>query len=301
MIPIIKQRSIWLILSSIMVIAAVLSLAVWQLRLGIDFTGGSLLEVSYAGERPNAAAITQRLKDAEIKDAEVKVSGEKEVIMRFSTVNEDTHQKILTQLKKDDSKLIEKSFESIGPVIGTELKQKSLLALVLAIVMILFYITFAFRKVSFPVASWKYGLSAILALFHDLVFVLGIFAVLGKFAGIELTSAFIPAFLTVLGFSVHDTIVVFDRIRENLIRYSGSFHEIVQKSLSETIVRSINTSVTVLLVLAALYMWGGETLRSFSLALFLGIAIGTYSSIFVASPMLVLWHDMTAKRRGEKA
>ncbi|MEK7618764.1 MAG: protein translocase subunit SecF, partial [Patescibacteria group bacterium] len=242
--------------------------------------------------------IQERLDAVDMKEVEMKDSGEKGVLLRFKTVTEETHQKILAELKKDDGTLLEKSFQSIGPVIGQELKSKSLMAILLALVMILLYITIVFRKVSYPVASWKYGTAAIFALFHDLLFVLGIFAVLGHFRGVEIQSSFIPAFLTVLGFSVHDTIVVFDRIRENLQKFKGEFAEIVQKSLSETIVRSINTSFTVLLVLSALYFFGGETLKTFSLALLLGIGIGTFSSIFVASPLLVFWHEWSAKKKG---
>lgn len=294
---IIKLRIVWLSISGVMVVAAVVALALWQLRLGVDFTGGSLLEISYSQTRPTNPQLQERFESAGLKDIEMKDVGGKEKLFRFKTVTEETHQKVLAELRKDDAGLTEKSFQSIGPVIGSELKSKSLGAIALALLMILIYITIVFRKVSYPVASWKYGISAIVALLHDLVFVLGIFAVLGKFGGIEITSSFIPAFLTVLGFSVHDTIVVFDRIRENLLKYRGDFEEIVEKSIGETIVRSINTSLTVLLVLAALYFFGGETLKTFSLALLLGIAAGTYSSIFVASPLLVVWHKMTSSKK----
>ncbi len=294
---IIEKRYSWLLVSALMVVVAIIALSFWQLKFGIDFTGGSLLEVAYSDVRPSLENLTGTLERTGIKDAEIKPSGEKGVIFRFKTVDEPTHQALIAELKKEDSGLVERSFDSIGPVIGSELKQKSIFAVVLALLMILLYISFVFRKVSFPVASWKYGTCAIIALFHDLLFVLGIFAFLGHFAGIEINSSFIPAFLTVLGFSVHDTIVVFDRVRENLTKFRGEFEDIVNKSLNETIVRSINTSMTVILVLLAIYLFGGETIKTFSLALLLGIAIGTYSSIFVASPMLVVWNEQEAKRR----
>ncbi len=296
-VGIINKRYLWLSISAIMVAVGIIALGLWQLKFGIDFTGGSLLEVAYSKSRPALEDLTATLERASIKDAEIKPSGEKGVIFRFKTVDEPTHQAIVAELKKEDSGLVERSFDSIGPVIGSELKQKSIFAIILALLMILLYISFVFRKVSFPVASWKYGTCAIIALFHDLLFVLGIFAFLGHFAGIEINSSFIPAFLTVLGFSVHDTIVVFDRVRENLTKFRGEFEDIVNKSLNETIVRSINTSMTVLLVLLAIYLFGGETIKTFSLSLLLGIAIGTYSSIFVASPMLVAWNEWEAKRR----
>lgn len=296
MISIVQTRRIWLTFSAIITIASIIALGLWQLRLGIDFTGGSLLEVSYSKERAANEKIKERFFAAGIQDVEVKIAGEQSVIMRFSDVTNETHQKILAELKKDDASLVEKSFESIGPVIGEELKRKSIIALVIALLAILAYITYVFRKVSYPVESWKYGMAAVIALFHDALFVLGAFAILGKFAGIEIASSFIPAFLTVLGFSVHDSIVVFDRIRENLIKSRGEFSEIVNQSFNQTFARSINTSVTVLLVLFAVYFLGGETMKNFALTLILGISIGTYSSIFVASTLLVVWHGDGKKR-----
>ncbi len=295
---IISKRSLWLSISGVMVVVGLVALGIWQLKLGIDFTGGSLLEVAYSSQAPSLENLTATFSSLDIHDPEIKPSGERGIIVRFKTIDEPTHQKLIAELKKTDSALVERSFDSIGPVIGAELKQKSIFAIVLALLMILLYIAFVFRKVSHPVASWKYGTSAILAVFHDLIFLLGIFALLGTFGGVEINSSFIPAFLTVLGFSVHDTIVVFDRIRENLTKFRGSFDEIVNKSLNETIVRSINTSFTVLLVLLAIFLFGGETIKTFALALFLGIAVGTYSSIFVASPLLVVWNDWDARRKG---
>lgn len=296
-LQIIPKKNLFLTIAAAMTLAGVIALFLWQLRLGIDFTGGSLLEVVYSAPRPAVEILKQKVESIGIKEYDVKLAGDHGVMLRLSAIDEDTHQKILTELKKDDTNLIQKSFESIGPVIGEELKSKSVWALIVALLMIMAYITYAFRKVSYPVASWKYGVSAIFALLHDLIFVLGIFAVLGHFAGIEVTSSFIPAFLTVLGFSVHDTIVIFDRIRENLLKYRGNFEEIVNKSLNETVVRSVNTSFTVLLVLLALYLLGGDTLKTFALALLFGIGVGTYSSIFVASPILVAWHMMSLKKK----
>lgn len=296
-LQIIPKRNLFLAIATGMTLMGIIALFLWQLRLGIDFTGGSLLEIVYTASRPTVETLKQKVAAVGIKEYEIKITGEHGVMLRLPTINEDTHQTILSELKKDDQNLIQKSFESIGPVIGEELKTKSIWALGVALLMIMAYITYAFRKVSYPVASWKYGVSAIFALLHDLIFVLGIFAFLGYFAGIEVTSSFIPAFLTVLGFSVHDTIVIFDRIRENLLKYRGNFEEIVNKSLNETIVRSMNTSFTVLLVLLALYFLGGDTLKTFALALLLGIGVGTYSSIFVASPILVAWHMMSLQKK----
>lgn len=294
-LPIIKLRTFWLSIAAMYTVVAIISLITFGLKFGIEYTGGSLLEIEYANTRPEASALSARLETLDIRDAEIKPADEKGMILRFRDVDEDTHQKILAELKKDDAALSERAFESIGPVIGEELRTKSLWALAIALLLICLYISIVFRKVSFPVSSWKYGVVALVTLFHDVPFVLGAFALLGKFGGIEVTSSFIPAVLTVIGFSVHDTIVVFDRIRENLMKHRGHFDEIVNMSINQTIVRSINTSLTVLLVLAAIFFFGGESLKYFALALILGIGIGTYSSIFIASPLLVIWHNL--KRR----
>lgn len=292
---IIKKRNLWLSIAIIYTTICIVSLAMFGLKVGIEYTGGSLLEVVYSQKAPSIDHLREQLNSAGIADAEIKQAGDTGIIFRFKDVNEETHQKVLSALKKDDKNLVENTFESIGPVIGEELKTKSVWALILALIMIGLYISIVFRKVSYPVASWKYGVVALITLFHDVPFVLGIFALLGKFGGVEITSSFIPAILTVIGFSVHDTIVVFDRIRENLSKHRGSFEDIVGMSLNQTIVRSLNTSFTVLLVLLAIFFFGGESLKYFALALLLGIGIGTYSSIFIASPLLVVWQQWKKK------
>ncbi|MBI4253306.1 protein translocase subunit SecF [Candidatus Uhrbacteria bacterium] len=290
-LPIIKKRMLFLSIAAAYTLVAIVSLISFGLKFGIEYTGGSLLEVEYSQVRPDTATLSKHFEALDIRDAEIKPAGEKGMIARFRDVDEDTHQKILAELKKGDANLSERAFESIGPVIGEELRTKSLWALLIALLLICLYISIVFRKVSFPVVSWKYGVVALVTLFHDVPFVLGVFALLGKFGGVEITSSFIPAILTVIGFSVHDTIVVFDRIRENLTKHRGNFEEIVNMSINQTIVRSINTSLTVLLVLFAIFFFGGESLRYFALALIFGIGIGTYSSIFIASPLLVIWHN----------
>ena len=183
-------------------------------------------------------------------------------------------------------------FDSVGPSIGQELKRKSLYAIITVLIAIVLYIAWAFRKVSKPVASWKYGMTAIIALFHDVMIVLGVFAVLGRFLDMEINTAFVAAILTVLGYSVNDTIVVFDRIRENLPRSDEDFESTVNISVNQTLRRSINTSLTTLLVLLSIFFFGGTTIRDFVLALSIGVFIGTYSSIFLASPVLVVWEKL---------
>lgn len=304
MLNIIGKRKIWFSFSGVLFLASVAALLVWGLKLGIDFTGGSILELQFHAARPENVKITEALKPLGYGDALIQPAGEKAVLIRTRTLDEPTHQKVVTAIREaaktdaDKTAFDEKSFESIGPTIGAELRQKAFGAIALVLIAIVLYVAFAFRKVSEPVASWKYGVSAVLALFHDVVIPVGIFAALGHFLGYEIDTLFVTAVLTVLGFSVHDTIVVFDRIRENLIKRTGkSFEETVNNSVNETITRSVNTSFTVLLVLLAVYFFGGESTRNFVLVLIIGVIFGTYSSIFIASPLLVEWYNRLGKRR----
>jgi len=292
---IIKYRKIFFILSSLLIIGSLVSLFLWKLNFGIDFSGGALLEVSFNGSTlPSNNQIKGALSEAGIQDAIVQPTSENSVILRFETVDDATHQKIilaLSALAQQDQKFEEKSFESIGPAIGQELKKRAVYAALATLVGILFFISFAFRKVSRPVSSFEYAVAAILALFHDLIITLGIFSFLGKFAGYTVDLPFVAAILTVLGYSVNDTIVVFDRVRENLIKRVGNnFEETVSISINQTFVRSLATSATVFIALLTIYFFGGESTKNFSLALIVGIFFGTYSSIFIASTLLVSWY-----------
>ncbi len=289
---IINSRKIWFTISGSLMALSIIALLVWGLKLGIDFTGGSLLEVSYQTARPSIEEVTQTLSTVELQSLKVQPAGDNDFLIRFENVSEAKHQEVLDQLKNQVSgQLEERKFESIGPTIGMELRDKAVTAIVVVLIFILAYIAYVFRKVSRPVASWKYGLAAIVALFHDILIVTGIFAALGFFFGVEIDTLFVTALLTILGFSVHDTIVTFDRVRENLFKiHNQSFEEIVNRSVNETIIRSINTSLTSILTLLAVYIFGGESVRYFVLALILGFIVGTYSSIFIASPLLVWWN-----------
>jgi len=305
MIPIIHNRRIFFSISAILFAASIFASIFFAitdkstylgLKLGIDFTGGSLLQVDFKTERPANDKIKQELASYDLGELNIQPIGEKGVIMRFKSVEEDTHQKILTALGGAE-KVEEKSFESVGPVIGQELKSRSLYAIVIVIIMIVIYIAYAFRKVSRPVASWRYGVAAIVALIHDVIIPSGFFAVLGHFLGIEVGLLFVTAVLTILGFSVHDTIVVFDRIRENLRKGGfGDFENTVEASINQTIGRSITTSLVVMFTLFAIFLFGGETTKYFALTLLVGVFFGTYSSIFIASPLLVEWEKFRQKR-----
>lgn len=283
---IINARKISYIFSGILVLASFLAVGVWGLRLGIDFTGGSLMEVEFRSARP---AIS-------LPGIIIQPVGERGVILRMPAMDEVGHQALLAELRKY-GELDEKQFTSIGPTIGQELKRNSLYAIILVMVMIALYIAWAFREVSRPISSWKYGLAALVALVHDISIPVGLFAVLGHFYGVSVDTLFVTALLTILGFSVHDTIVVFDRIRENLKKSGGreEFESIVETSLRQTIGRSINTSLTVMLVMFALYFFGGASTKFFALAILVGVFFGTYSSIFIASFLLVSWHRWSLK------
>lgn len=306
----VRNRKITYIFSIILVIASLSSLLVWKLKLGLDFTGGSLLEAEYQegppglGEagRPEIAKIQQAVNGLGFGNILLQPTGEKDIIVRSRDISEIEHQKLLNALNIDNKAPTEKRFDSIGPIIGKELWRKSLIAIGLVVLMIILYIAWAFRKVSKPhignVPSWKYGVAAVVALIHDVAIPSGVFAALGHFKGVEIDILFITALLTTLGFSVHDTIVVFDRIRENLKKDVGkSFEDVVEHSIRQTMARSIFTSMTVIIVLVALLVFGGLTTRYFSLTLLLGITFGTYSSIFLASPLLVTWQKWSEKKK----
>lgn len=292
-IQFIKYSKLWVTITTVIVAVCILLVAVWGLKPGIDFTGGSLLEVSFSQTRPDTKEIQKAFEDLEMKNAVIQRTGDKGVIVRLSFLSEEQHQFVLKELRQrlatDSNVMHEEKFETIGAAISNQLRQRALWAILLVSLGIISYVAYAFRKVSRPVASWKYGLLAIIAMIHDLLLVMGVFAVLGHYFGIEVDVAFVVALLTVLGYSVNDTIVVYDRIRENLLRHrEDSFGEVVNKGLNQTLMRSINTTLTTMLPLFALYFFGGATIHNFVLALLIGIASGAYSSIFIASPLLVL-------------
>lgn len=294
MYKIIQKRKIWLSISGLLVALSLAAIIAWGLNLGIDFTGGSLLEVDFESARLSTVEIQENLKDLELGSLIIQPSGDNGIILRFQDISEEKHQLVLEKLNamNGENQVDELRFDSVGPSIGQELKRKSVLAIIIVLIAIVLYIAWTFRKVSKPVASWKYGLTAIIALFHDVIITVGIFAVLGKFFGVEINTAFVAAILTVLGYSVNDTIVVFDRVRENLPKSEEDFEGTINTSVNQTITRSINTSITTLFVLLSIVFFGGSTIRDFVLALSIGVFVGTYSSIFLASPILVVWEKI---------
>lgn len=291
-IPFIKYSKFWLFVSGAIAVASIVFLFMWGLKPGIDFTGGSLLEVSFQKSRPTVAQVEKTFADLNVHNIVVQPAGELSLIVRSGFLIEDEHQKVLNALRSqygvDDNTVREDRFETIGSSVSKQLRTRALWAIILVNLGIILYVAYAFRQVSFPVASWKYGALAIVALVHDVLLVLGVFAALGHYFGVEVDIAFVVAILTVLGYSVNDTIVVYDRIRENLIRRtSQTFEDMVNGGLNQTLMRSINTTMKTTLPLFALYFLGGSTIHSFVLALIIGIISGAYSSIFIASPLLV--------------
>jgi len=289
---IVTHRKLFYILSGLVIAVSILALAIWGLKPGIDFKGGSLLEASYPDGRPEKARVEEALKPLAV-DASVRPTGESGYLIRMRDLTETEQARVREAVSfAGAQKIVEARFDIIGPVLGKEAAGKSFVAIALVILCIVLFITFAFRKVSEPVASWKYGIITIIALLHDVLVPTGVFAVLGHYAGYEVDALFVTALLVVLGFSVHDTIVVFDRVRENLrisheTKNRKDFATIVGESIQQTFVRSINTSLTTVIALLVLYFVGPEVTKHFSLALGIGIVAGTYSSIFIGSPLLV--------------
>jgi preprotein translocase subunit SecF len=284
---ILKNKSLFLGLSIVLIVTSIVVTLVFGLERGIDFTGGTKIGVTYTAGVPDQLTLKNSIKEKGLGEAvlEAKEGG---YSVKVRNVTDTQRETLLPALSLDgDFPYTEDSFTTVGPSIGKELTQKAILAVIVVIIIIVTFIAFSFRAVSEPVASWKYGLIAISTLAHDIIIPVALFAVLGKVSGAEVDTLF--AILTILAISISDTIVVFDRIRENLkLKISGDFETVVGKSLSQSFTRSVNTSLTVVIVLFAIFFFGPETTKNFALVLITGMIVGTYSSIFVASPLLVL-------------
>lgn len=286
-----KYKVEYFIFSLLIILPGLYFLLTSGLKLGIDFTGGALLEYKFErGINPND--LRQQVSSQGIEIGQISPSSDNVYIIRTKPVDQSKINKLKEALSEKFGKVEERRVEFVGPVIGSELRQKAIIAVALASVIIVLYIAFSFRKIPRPQSSWRFGITAVVALLHDILVVVGVFAILGKFLGIEIDTLFVTALLTVIGFSVHDTIVVFDRIRENLTKHMGRrFIDAANLSVVQTLGRSLNTSLTVVFVLLALLLFGGETLRWFVVALLVGVISGTYSSIFNATALLVWWEE----------
>ena len=298
-----KYKNFFLVFSSLVIIVCAVLMVIWPLKPSIEFTGGSVLEIKYQDNRPASQEVQDKIKDLNLGDVAIQQVEDKGLILRMQSTSEDIHQKVVEKLKETGN-FEEQSFESIGPVVGKELYQKTVLLVIVSLIAMLLYIAFAFRNVPGPVSPWIYGLASFLILTHDVVVPLGVFSVLGKVYGIQVTIPIITALLTVVGYAINNVIVVYDRTRENLLRTRNiNFAEIANISINQTLSRQINTSLAVLFPLFAMYFISGVALKYFSLALILGIITGTYSSIFLATPMLVAWlnfRDGKQKAKGNK-
>jgi preprotein translocase subunit SecF len=295
---IIGKKYFYFIISLVVIIPGIISLFLFGLNLSIDFTGGSRITLSFPNNvsSKNTKDVKNTLNSEKIKTTTLETSN-KLLIVRTEQLSQKQHQRLVSEFNKKFKDVKWEQFETIGPTIGKETTENAIKAVVLASILIIIYIAWSFRKVPKPASSFRFGVCAIIALIHDVLVVLGIFSILGHFFSVEIDSLFVTALLTVIGFSVHDTIVVFDRIRENLRRLNGiTFAKVVNESILQTMSRSLNTSLTVVLVLVALLLFGGESIRWFVVALLIGIISGTYSSIFNASPLLVIWHEKFSKR-----
>jgi|SRR3989338_3579154 len=298
---VVQYRKIWFIFSAILIALSAYAVFAYGFDLSIDFKGGTITEVRYDGERPDKELLEIDLKTLGIGGFSLRPSESDRYIIRTKELSEDERQGLQALLSRNQSTFTIERQNTIGPTAGAELKSKAIKAIAVVVVMIVLFITFAFRRVSKPVSSWKYGLATIVALAHDVIIPTGVFVLLGHFMGVEIDLLFITGLLAILGYSVHDTIVVFDRVRENLRvnveqNLSEDFEIIVGKSVAQTFGRSINTSLTIFITLLALYLVGSPATKDFAFLLIIGIIIGTYSSIFVASPLLVTFYKLQKNR-----
>ncbi len=295
---IVKYRLVFFIISLLLVAGAVVVMVTNGFNWGVDFTGGSILEVEYSNARPEVESVRAAAETLALGPVSVQPAGEQSLILRSRALDESERASLLAALPPDGAAApVQKRFSAIGPSVGEDLARKGIIAVAIVVVLIVVYLTLVFWGVSRPVASWKYGVVAVVKLVHDLAITTGIFVAIGAvWGGAEINALFLAAFLTVLGLSVNDVIAVFDRIRENLRRKAYiHFDETVGHSLTETMARSLNTSLTVIFVLLCLYFFGGSTTREFSLVMALGMVVATYSSVFLASPLLVAWERWSSR------
>lgn len=300
----VKNRKIFFIISGVMLTFCFFVIFYFGFNLGTDFKGGTLIEVGYQ-QKVTKSELQQALKSLNLGSASIRDSGQNNFIIRMKDLN--PQEQILVKETLSLSKNLNyelKRFNSVGPLIGEELKNKALVAIFVVMVITILYIAYAFRNISKPISSWSYGLVSIIALIHDITIPAGAAVVSGKFWGFEIDALFVTALLSLIGYSINDTIIIFDRVRRNLEHNKErniheSFEETVGKSLSQTYGRSINTSLTVFLVLVSLYFFAGSTTQFFVLTLIIGTIAGSYSSIFLAAPLLVSINNYKRKNRKE--
>jgi len=294
----IKHYKIYLIVFAFLIVIGIIILIIFGLKPGIDFVGGSILEVEYKSDRPQSEKIREELSGLDLGTIYIQPTEEKGIIIKMKDISEETHQKVLEKMREGGVEIEEKRFETIGPTISQELKNKTRIVILVALLSMVLYITLAFRRVQKPLRSWVYGLITTIVLFCDVFIPLSIFSVLGKFYNVEITIPVITALLTVMGYSINNVVVVFDRIRENIFKARGkTFEEIIDISVKQTLSRQINTSLTTLFTCIAIFFFGGETLKYFTLVLILGITSGVFTSIFLANSLLMGWYYFLFSRK----
>ncbi len=298
--PFIKYYKFHYLIVGFLIVVSIVCLFVFGLNFGIDFTGGTILEVKFSAQdgetRPINTEIQEKLNKFNLGEIMIQPTGQNGVILRMKSIDEDTHQQILSGLN-EFSKIEEIRFESVGPTIGRELRDKTVVLVVVSLISLLIYIAISFRKLKWPISGWQYGVVSIATLFIDVLIPFLLLVILGKFYNIQFNIPVVAALLTILGYTINDKVIVFDRVRENILRTrSDNFFETVNNSLNQIISRSLSTGFCTLLVLFFIFLFGGETLKYFSLTLIVGIIVGTYTSLFIASALLVSWDRW--KRKG---
>lgn len=298
MLQIIQKRKYAYLVSGILTTVSLILLLTWGLKLGIDFKGGTLMEVQFSQEPvPQVPEVEKSLADISLQSLTVQATDNRGLLLRYLASDENANEQVLKKLKTFDPNVAQLRTDFIGGSVSDQIRRNALTGIILSVLSIALYIAWAFRRVSGVVTSWEYGLGAVIALAHDILVTIGIFVLLGRYYNIEVGVPFIAALLTILGYSVNDTIVVYDRVRENLLRShkKEDFEITVNRSLNETLGRSINTSLTVIITLFAITIYGGDSIRYFGLALLIGVIFGTYSSIYIASALLVTRYKMKTK------
>lgn len=294
------KKKLWLTISLLIMVPGIVALAVWKLPFGIDFRGGAQFEIAFTPSVEQGRVVEKVTGYEQVHGSVITKAGENSYFVKMLPITEEERLVIVENLKKDFTGVEIRQFQSVGPSVSQDVTRKAVLAIVLASLLIILYLAYSFRKISHPLSSWKFGMVAVAALLHDLVITVGIFAILAHFLHYEVDASFITALLTVMGFSVHDTIVVFDRLRENALKArpnsAEQFEALADISIGQTLNRSLATSLTVIFTLAALVALGGASIRPFAVTLLAGIAVGTYSSIFTATPLLVLWQNQVFKK-----
>lgn len=300
---VVTYRKLFFIISAVLIVSSIAAMLFFGFNVGIDFKGGAITQATYRAERPDQTELKNALDTLNLGNMVLQPLGEKSYSLRTRELKEEEKQEVLKTLSLNNTHpyTLDK-YDAIGPTVGNELKNKAYTAIAVVILCIVIFITYAFRKVSEPLASWKFGLATIIALAHDVIIPTGAFILYSHFRAGEIDVLFVSAILAILGYSVHDTIVVFDRVREHLRlnkehKTKESFDITVGKSVKETFGRSINTSVTIFIVLVVLYFMGGTATQEFAFVLLAGIIVGTYSSIFVASPLLVTLEKLQHRQK----